>query len=805
MNHGMKRFLCVLLCAALLLGSIGTATAAGKKKAYDPEFELFDTWYYVYDTIPENMRSQKSFYSSALWDANYMNQENITNCEVNFLSGDEALKDAVVIETQERGDGGNGYTIRIDNEKLTVPGKADFQVVLESQNFRWEQKGSLVVLDYNEYPLVEEKNPNLVYEAQLGDSFVDNQVMADAAEIKAKDIAKAIGFKTKLVDIIQHSLSLGYSYEDYQDVEDSYQAARKAVDVDYGSREVGKTESVATMTVKKYGNHHLNVSYELGNVRYTVPFTVFVEGFAIETFDKAVPGGTLQFRAYGSAEETKATWSVEGEGATIDEKGVLKIADNVPMGTCFVVKAVSADGKEASAEIILNDGALADVEYPTTRDHQGFQVPIPGGNWYNEDFDLWYGGGFVLSARDYGGSGRFMDGKVFLLAENESLLLEDPEKAKAYLAENMEEKEDNDIKDVKQEYIEIDGHPALISTLTYYSQGSFYAHMGMLWYPRNTRILRVRVYSQGETAENTTKVSIEDMKQFASFLKYDPATAPFTAEDAALTLSVKDDPKAVSAGKTLQFKAEFKNPSKVSNKFKNNGINWTALNAETGEEVEGVSISAKGQLKVDKNLAAPVDIQVKATSATYENFASYNLKAIPVAGQIAVEPAELFFYVGKEDPQTVKATITPDTVPLVGITWTPAKKDIVEITDNGDGTVVIKPLKAGKTTIAVKEPGGKNAKLNVSVVDPVESVELSVKGNAKAGGTVTVSAALQPKTAGNKNLEWTLDVGEDIATIDAKGKVKISKEAASGTKITVTCKALGAPEPIVATAVIEIP
>ena len=89
MSNGMKRFLCVLLCAALLLGSIGTAAAAGKKKAYDPEFELFDTWYYVYDTIPENMRSQKSFYSSALWDANYMNQENITNCEVNFLSGED--------------------------------------------------------------------------------------------------------------------------------------------------------------------------------------------------------------------------------------------------------------------------------------------------------------------------------------------------------------------------------------------------------------------------------------------------------------------------------------------------------------------------------------------------------------------------------------------------------------------------------------------------------------------------------------------------------------------------------------------
>lgn len=804
MNRGMKRIFCVLLCAALLLGCVGTASA-GKQKAFDPEIELFDTWYYVYDTIPEGMRGSKDFYTSALWDHNYFNQEGLDSCEVTFLSGDEALKDALTVDSDERSDGRTGYTIRVDNEKLTVPGKAVFQIVLETQSYRWEEKGTLVVLDYNEYPLVEVKNTDLVYEAQIGDSFTDNQVMADVAEIKAKEIAKSIGFKTTLVDIVQHSLGLEYSYEDYQDTSNSYDLARRAVNIDYGSSVVGETESVATMTVKKYGRHHLKVRYQLGNVWFTAPFTVFVEGFAIETYDNPVPGGTLQFQAIGSAEETEVAWSVEGEGAEIDENGLLKIADTTPMGTSLVVKAVSADGKEASAEVVLNDGAFADVTYETTRGDDGFLVPIPGGSWYNEDFDLYYGNGFVLSASDYGGSNRTMDGKVFWPNEEGNLLLEDPEKATEFLKENCEAKEDNDIKDLQIEYTEIDGHPALIQAFTYYSQGSFYAHIGMLYYPRNTRLLRVRAYSHGETPETAAKVSIEDIKQFAATLQYDPESAPFTADDAAITITVKDDPAAVSAGKTLQFKAGFNNPQRVSNKNKNNGINWTALNAETGEEAEGISISNNGQLKVDKSLAAPVDIEVRATSASYGNFASYQLKAIPAAEQIAVEPAELFFYVGKEDAQTVKAVITPDTVPPVGITWTPAGKDLVEITDNGDGTVSIKPLKAGKTTVAVKEPGGKNAKLTISVVDPVESLELTVKGTAKAGGTVTVSAALQPKTAGNKNVEWSVDVGEDIATINEKGQVKISKDAPAGTKITVTCKALGAPEPITAATVIEIP
>jgi len=52
-------------------------------------------------------------------------------------------------------------------------------------------------------------------------------------------------------------------------------------------------------------------------------------------------------------------------------------------------------------------------------------------------------------------------------------------------------------------------------------------------------------------------------------------------------------------------------------------------------------------------------------------------------------------------------------------------------------------------------------------------------------------------------VEWTLDVGGDIATI-TKGKVKISKTAPEGTVITVTCTAVGAPEPVVKTVQITV-
>ena len=105
----------------------------------------------------------------------------------------------------------------------------------------------------------------------------------------------------------------------------------------------------------------------------------------------------------------------------------------------------------------------------------------------------------------------------------------------------------------------------------------------------------------------------------------------------------------------------------------------------------------------------------------------------------------------------------------------------------------------------MKEPGGKNAKLTVNVVAPVESIELAVKGKVKVSGKVNIAATLFPKNVGNKAVQWSLDVDEDIATINEKGQLTIGKEVVSGTKITVTCMALGAPSPVVDAVVIEIP
>ena len=94
--------------------------------------------------------------------------------------------------------------------------------------------------------------------------------------------------------------------------------------------------------------------------------------------------------------------------------------------------------------------------------------------------------------------------------------------------------------------------------------------------------------------------------------------------------------------------------------------------------------------------------------------------------------------------------------------------------------------------------------MNVLVAEPVTDLELSLTGKQTPGGTVTVKAVTAPLKPDVPDLEWSLDTGEDTATVNNKGQVKISKSAPAGTAITVTCRALGAPELVVRTVEISV-
>ena len=431
----------------------------------------------------------------------------------------------------------------------------------------------------------------------------------------------------------------------------------------------------------------------------------------------------------------------------------------------------------------------------TETEADGFLIPTPDGSGWSKSM-----GGKdptqVLQCEGPTPKGRVQVYANIYDSESPFRYAEDPVTAEEEIRDDFK-KAAGGTKDPEEKFFDLNGHP--VGMMTCDMSGAF---AGRIAYVRNTRYLMITAYIFSQDTEK--RITLDDMKALACRIGYDETKAPFTAANATFTVKSKDGTERITAGKPLQMEAVFDDQENISKKLKNDTVNWTVVNAATGAEDPAAAISAQGQLKVDRNLGAPVELEVKGTSAVYGTEAACRITAMPVVTGVSIEPAELFFYAGTDEPQTVKAALVPDTVPPAGITWTPAKEGTVEITPLEDGTVSVRPLGAGKTTITVAEPSGRTAKLNVSVVPPVETVELTVKGSAKPGGTVTVSAALSPNDAGNKAVEWSLDVGEDIAAITDRGQVKISRVAASGTKITVTCRALGAPEPVTATVEIVV-
>ena len=353
---------------------------------------------------------------------------------------------------------------------------------------------------------------------------------------------------------------------------------------------------------------------------------------------------------------------------------------------------------------------------------------------------------------------------------------------------------------------EKDGHPVRLIVCNVNTEEGGHFSLGFLLLARNNRILRGRLFSipqNGTDWESLPKVTMDDMKILADQVVYDVSKASVTVEDAAITITAKDGGTTVTGGKKLQLSAAFANPDRVNKKAKNDTLTWTVIDPATGEVPEGITIDKKGVLSADKKLAEVKEVEVRAESPIFHVSSGYRVSAVPAVSKITTDPAEIFLYTGTNTPVTVKTILEPDTVPLKGITWKAAKEGTVEIVPGDDGTAEIRPLAAGKVNISVTEPGGRKATLKANVADPVTGIELTVIGKQIPGGTVTVKETLEPKSAGNKAVEWSLEVGEDIATI-SKGKVKIAKTAPAGTVITVTCTATGAPEPVVKTVQIEV-
>ena len=361
-------------------------------------------------------------------------------------------------------------------------------------------------------------------------------------------------------------------------------------------------------------------------------------------------------------------------------------------------------------------------------------------------------------------------------------------------------------RDYQSKNLSLDGHLAQVCVFRGKSDAGDQS-IGILLYVRNNRMLQIRLYSEprdGTSWKELPKVTLDDMKKLAEMVSYDPFRASETAEAGTFTLSVKGGEDALAAGKTIRLSPVFDNQEKVNKGAKNDSVRWTVKDRETGKAPKGITVNQKGELSADRKIEGAMIVTVKAESTVFHTTAEKEVAVIPAMNSITLEPSAIQLYTGTKTPVNVRAVPDPAVVPATGISWTASKKGIVEIIAGEEaGTVGILPLKAGDTMLTATEPGGKTARVSVTVLRSVDDIILNVNGEGRPGSTVTVRASIEPKILWDTPLKWSVDVGEDIATIE-RGTLKIAKGAPAGTVITVFCTAESAAEPVVKTVQIKV-
>ena len=461
--------------------------------------------------------------------------------------------------------------------------------------------------------------------------------------------------------------------------------------------------------------------------------------------------------------------------------------------------------------------------------YEGMQAPLlTGADW--EVTDAYKGG--------YGKRSRFADKTTKQIVYNEftvkslTTFYEDPEQAQVCYNSTQV-----DGRITEKESILIDGHPAQIVLYDQYNQKNlFYAHCGVVFYVRQNRLLQVRMISQSSKyyiqPEEIPAVTMEDMRKIAEHISYDVSQAPVTEEDVAVRITPKTEQQTVSAGKSIELDAEFVNPEKAkkeSNSTNYDRFTWSVIDAQTGEAVDAVQLNTT-KIKYDRrpgvergrataaSLSKPtshqkvqvlnkldrvIQAEIVAESASFHTKAVYPVLLLPKIRKMSLEPKDTTLYAGSDGTAELHLTIEPADIPFVDLSWSVSREGIVEVQPGKNGTAAVKPLARGTVKVTVTGPEGKKAAAGFKVIDPVESIELSLSGTAKAGKKVNVKADLLPRTAGVKDVEWSLDVEESIATVNTKGVVSIAKDVPAGTVITVTCRATGAPAPVVAQITLE--
>jgi len=780
----------LVLLILLLITAAGAAgeESTGSVSVYGLDDGFF-SWCYAGGTIPEGVTLQE--YSTPVWlyhtEAGTGDPERETriDCQVYFSWGDGTLKDAVQIRVGE-----DGPEVFINNDAIRYPGEAVFRFVLEGERMQAERYYTLRVLSWEDYaPLVLLRQSAAIH-LRKEETFDEDELLGSVIENRIEAVANTL-----------KRAGAEFSADPARKAEYALILPENAAEGDFTVREVSTWYGTSSdWTVHTYGSFDMRAAFAFTNIRCTVPVTVNVSSCSISGPRILHPGerGGYEVTDEEATEERAYTWRVEGEGVTLDsEAGVVQVSKENPPYSFTLTAVPDGDEPEVSLVVGVTDGAMRD--YATTRytSKTGFSFDIISDEEHGFRWGRTAEGVGSKRENEHSGEILYEEFRIATLSDYR----ERPEDAEAYYDAHPI---DSPGIITAQEDFMIDGHPARI-TLLEYGDAPRISYIGEICYVRNNTALTVylKTIPGRNTASAPPKVTTADMRLIARSIRYDETRTEVVQEDGTFEIQCREEQTEIRAGARLNYTAKF-DSALVKNDPGKTAVTWSVVEAATGEVPPEVSISEKGQLTTARVIDRVLNLKVIAESRTFHTRAEASLTVIPALIRMDADPKDVHLYLHENESASVRIIMTPEAVPPVGLTWTCGKKNFADITPLDDGTAEIKPLSAGKASVTVTEPGGRNTQFWVTIEIPVESLELSVRGTVKAGGMLQIYASILPKNAGNKRVEWSVDAAEETARITPQGVLKVEKGTASGTKIRVTCTAAGAPKPITETITITV-
>ena len=786
----MKKFPALLILLLCILAFL-PGRAEEKIPASRSEINDVVVMYVFPDGVPQGVKTSKEIGGDRLYyepEGEERVVEYVKKIDYTFVSGDERLKaGACTGETSYASpdEDASSVSFEFDPEAVSIdePAYAVFHLSMETRHHTFEQDVTICCVPWNGYECFEiPGNQTLAYHIAPEQKYIVGHDVFEAC-LKGNDTALLQRLRERFPEIFPPDKE-PRMFEFNLGIPDLWLWVVEA--------NTPQVSQVNKLVVRGMGVI-LQIPLWMGPFPYelTGGTTIYAgETLSIGLNEKDHAGRNF-------------IWSVKGDGAEILESGntgAVLSASAEAKGP-FTLSVTADDSRQSLVtEITVVNGVFGTAEWTDDYGRDGFSVTMPTGDeWHSRSMgtdQFCYCEQVHYDVKENG------EYSVAILAEIycecyvfETGLMEDPEKAAEWLKTYyMSEPEENETFEI----FEMDGHPALYDLATGLEyNGSKYSYAG-IYYPRNNRLMRIRCYFY----EGAPVPSLRDLQFLAGHIGYDPEKAPLKASDAAITVTPAGDGATMTAGAKMAFTAAFANPEIINQKNKNDAVSWKVTDTATGEAPSFAKIS-KGALTVDKKLDHIAELEIAAISDVYQTAGSCRVTVLPQLKGLKADPAEIVFYTGTSAPVTLKITADPDALTLTDCAFAAAKSGIVDIADNGDGTAVVSLLSAGKTEINI-QAGGKKTKVKVLCADPVTAAEIAVKGKCVPGGTVTCSAKLTPAKPAVPAVQWSVDVDESVAAIDEKGRLKIRKEAPAGTVIHVTCTALGAPEPVTATAEITV-